>query len=61
MYFVHSYMSTSVNNENIISTVNYNGIDIISMVNYKNSYGCQFHPEKSGEDGLNILRNFTRI
>ena len=60
-YFVHSYMSTSVNNENIVSTTNYNGINIISMVNYKNSYGCQFHPEKSGEDGLNILRNFIHI
>jgi imidazole glycerol-phosphate synthase subunit HisH len=61
MYFVHSYMPTSVKNENIISTANYNGINIISIVNYKNSYGCQFHPEKSGEDGLNILRNFIHI
>jgi len=61
MYFVHSYMASAVKNENVISTVDYNGINIVSMVNYKNSYGCQFHPEKSGEEGLNILRNFSHI
>ena len=61
MYFVHSYMASQVKEANIVSTTNYNGIDIISIINYKNSFGCQFHPEKSGKKGLNLLENFIEL
>ena len=60
-YFVHSYMASLMNKDNIVATTNYNGIDIVSIINHKSSYGCQFHPEKSGEIGLHILENFLKI
>jgi glutamine amidotransferase len=61
MYFVHSYMAQVKNEENLIATCDYNGIPITSIISENNSYGCQFHPEKSGDEGLMILRNFAEL
>tara|TARA_B100000586_G_scaffold263862_1_gene233625 strand:- start:833 stop:1462 length:630 start_codon:yes stop_codon:yes gene_type:complete len=61
MYFVHSYMASLVNESNILAKTDYNGINVISIIKHLNSYGCQFHPEKSGESGLQLLENFTEI
>ena len=61
VYFVHSYMAKCKNNNNLDATCNYNGLIIPAIVSYKNSYGCQFHPEKSGNDGLSILKNFLSL
>ena len=60
-YFVHSYMAQPTNKENIIATCDYNGVNITSIIRHGNSYGCQFHPEKSGENGLKILTNFANL
>ena len=58
MYFVHSYFANCFDQNNIIATVNYNNICIPAIIRHNNSFGCQFHPEKSGPDGLNVLKNF---
>lgn len=57
-YFVHSFMMSPENAENRLADVNYCGINISAVISSKNVFGTQFHPEKSGEIGLKILRNF---
>lgn len=54
-YFVHSYYASI--NLNTIATCNYE-VDFSAAVHNKNYYGVQFHPEKSGEAGLQLLTNF---
>jgi glutamine amidotransferase len=61
MYFVHSYKVNCNNNENIIATTDYNDVNITAIINKDNAYGCQFHPEKSGKYGLNILKQFVKL
>ena len=58
VYYVHSYAATNVKDENLIGFSNYGGIKVPSIVCNDNIYGTQFHPEKSGEVGLRILKNF---
>jgi glutamine amidotransferase len=61
VYFAHSYKVRPKNQNNIIAKINYGGVQIPAVINYQNVYGCQFHPEKSGEIGLDILENFCRL
>ena len=56
VYFVHSY-AAFCDEKFITATTNY-GADLTASVQNKNVYGVQFHPEKSGNVGLNILRAF---
>ena len=56
VYFVHSYMAYT-DPENISADCEY-GADIPALVERGSVYGAQFHPEKSGEVGLTILKNF---
>ena len=56
VYFVHSFYATSCD-EAVIATSEY-GAPLTAAVANKNVYGCQFHPEKSGEVGLKILKAF---
>ena len=56
MYFVHSYYATDCA-DNTIAVTEY-GAPLTAAVASGNVFGCQFHPEKSGEIGLNILRAF---
>jgi len=56
VYFVHSYFAAGCD-EAILATAEY-GVDLTAAVARENVMGCQFHPEKSGEVGLNILRAF---
>jgi glutamine amidotransferase len=56
-YFVHSYYFSCKNSKNIIANVNY-GIEIPAIIAQKNILATQFHPEKSGDSGLEFLRNF---
>ena len=58
VYFIHSYMVTPKNSNNIVATTNYGGHTIVAAVHNKNITGLQFHPEKSGHIGLKILENF---
>ncbi len=57
-YFVHSYMMEPLSTENRIADVDYHGLRIAAIVGRDNVIGTQFHPEKSGDCGLQILRNF---
>lgn len=56
VYFVHSYMAYT-SPKNVTAYCEY-GTDIPALVERGNIFGAQFHPEKSGETGLTILRNF---
>lgn len=56
VYFVHSYFADGCD-ESLIASSEY-GIQITAAVQNGNVYGCQFHPEKSGNVGLNILKAF---
>ena len=56
VYFVHSFYATDCE-DSVIATAEY-GNELTAAVQKDNIYGCQFHPEKSGNVGLNILRAF---
>lgn len=58
VYFVHSYYAEI--SENTVASTEY-GIHFTASVQNTNIFGCQFHPEKSGSVGLNILRGFCEI
>ena len=60
VYFVHSYY-LHAEDENDIATVTNYGIDFHSAVGKNNIFATQFHPEKSGDVGLQILRNFASM
>ena len=59
VYFVHSYYAVT-DSANIIAQTEY-GAPVTAAVASGNVYGCQFHPEKSGETGLNVLRAFSQM
>ena len=61
MYFVHSYKAECKNEENVIAHTLYNDVKITAIIKSKNAYGCQFHPEKSGEYGLKLLGEFIQL
>ncbi len=58
VYFVHSYYCAPAESSIIAAETEY-GIQYASAVEQENIWGVQFHPEKSGEVGLTILRNFA--
>ncbi|MFT8229707.1 MAG: imidazole glycerol phosphate synthase subunit HisH [Enterobacterales bacterium] len=57
-YFIHSYIMPICNFT--ISTTNY-GIPFSSTIKYKNFFGVQFHPERSGKSGNLLLKNFLEM
>lgn len=59
VYFVHSYYARNCE-ESLLATAEY-GAELTAAVALGNVYGCQFHPEKSGTVGLNILRGFADL
>jgi imidazole glycerol-phosphate synthase subunit HisH len=60
MYFVHSYYVKPKDRSVVLATTDY-GIKFVSGICKGNIYGFQFHPEKSQELGLRILKNFVRL
>ncbi len=60
VYFVHSYYLQAAHREDVAATTEY-GVTIDASVERGNVFACQFHPEKSGETGLQILQNFLHI
>lgn len=57
-YFVHSYYAKPKDN-NIVSTTTFYGEEFVSSIYKDNIYAVQFHPEKSQEDGLKLIKNFA--
>ena len=60
-YFVHSYFVDPIEKENIAATYNFGGHKIPAIVSKDNFIGCQFHPEKSGKKGLEIISDFLKL
>ncbi len=60
VYFVHSYYLEAAELEDVAATTDYI-TTVHASVERGNVYGCQFHPEKSGDVGLQILRNFCQL
>ncbi|WP_370004736.1 imidazole glycerol phosphate synthase subunit HisH [Methanothermobacter sp. KEPCO 2] len=58
-YFVHSYHAEPA--EDVVAATTEYGIEMTAAIEADNVYATQFHPEKSGEAGLDILRNFREI
>lgn len=61
VYFVHSYMVVPEAPSVRVADTLYNGQAISAVIQHENIYGCQFHPEKSGEIGLKIIQQFMKI
>ncbi len=58
-YFVHSFVPEPECQEDVVATLEVNGTHAPILVQRRNVFGCQFHPEKSGPDGLALLRGFA--
>ncbi len=59
VYFVHSYYLKAADESQVAAFTDY-GVKIHGAVEQDNVFACQFHPEKSGDVGLHILKNFIR-
>ena len=59
VYFVHSFYAVDCE-DSLLATAEY-GKDLTAAVGQGNIYGCQFHPEKSGNVGLKILKAFSEV
>ena len=57
-YFVHSYYVSADNASDVAGVTEYGGFEFVSTVARKNIFATQFHPERSGEMGLQLLKNF---
>lgn len=60
VYFVHSYYLQAARREDVAATTEYI-VNVHAAVEHENIYATQFHPEKSGEVGLQILKNFAAL
>lgn len=61
MYFVHSYIVQPEDPSVVLSTSRYGQIEFCSSVQRGNVFACQFHPERSGVEGLRVYRNLARL
>ncbi|HAW60612.1 MAG TPA: imidazole glycerol phosphate synthase subunit HisH [Actinobacteria bacterium] len=59
-YFVHSYYARP-EDEGVVATITEYGVEFASSIWCDNLFGVQFHPEKSGEVGLKVLKNFGEL
>ena len=57
-YFVHSFMVEPEDSEHVVAIVEYDGVSIVAAIQSSNVMGMQFHPERSGPTGLQMLKEF---
>lgn len=57
-YFVHSFTAKPKNNEKNLATCTFGDQNLCAIAGYENIIGTQFHPEKSGKKGLNLIKNW---
>jgi glutamine amidotransferase len=60
-YFVHSFTAFPESQQNRLADTAYNGRQVSAVIRKGSLYGCQFHPEKSGEKGLELIKTFLRL
>jgi len=60
-YFVHSFTAAPINPHDRLADADYNGCLISAGIKRDNVFGFQFHPEKSGKDGLAVLHQFMKL
>ena len=60
VYFVHSYYLQAQNMSDVVAICEY-GVTVHASVEHNNIYACQFHPEKSSDVGMTILKNFIDL
>ena len=60
-YFIHSYMAVTEKKENTFAYCKYFDVNIPAIIKKDNIIGCQFHPEKSGRNGLNFLKKIISL
>jgi glutamine amidotransferase len=60
-YFVHSYYAKPDNIEDVLAYSKFGDLEFAAAVRHENIVGTQFHPEKSGVKGLNLLKQFIEI
>ena len=61
VYYVHSFMATDYENKDLVAYSTYGGLMVPGIVRKGNIIGMQFHPEKSGGIGLNLLKEFGEM
>lgn len=59
-YFVHSYFCKPDNKEDILTYTNYGKYNFVSSILKKNVIATQFHPEKSGNQGINLIKDIKK-
>jgi len=60
-YFLHSYSTIVESPDNLLAECDYNGLLINAVIQIGNTFGLQFHPERSGPDGLEIMKSFLSL
>ncbi len=60
-YFVHSFVTRPTDKAVIAATTNYGGDEFCSVIEFKNIFGAQFHPEKSSSEGIRLYQNFVKL
>ena len=58
-YFVHTFAVNCENDEDVLLTANYRGIEFVAAFQRGNIFGFQFHPEKSHRHGMGLLKSFV--
>lgn len=61
VYFVHSFAPVPADESHRLADTSYDGVRICAAVGRDNVWGCQFHPERSGENGLGVLQSFLEL
>ncbi|MFA4905580.1 MAG: imidazole glycerol phosphate synthase subunit HisH [Candidatus Margulisiibacteriota bacterium] len=61
MYFVHSFYVVPESKDAVLSVSTYEGIEYCSGISAGNVFACQYHPERSGQRGVHIYRNFAKM
>lgn len=60
VYFVHSFIVMTNNSKDCLAVTRYAGVEFASAIKKDNITGCQFHPEKSGRNGVKMVENFLK-
>ncbi len=61
VYFVHSYILVPEDKTNVVATSRYGDVEFAAVIRKGNIWGCQFHPEKSSDAGIRIIKNFINL